>query len=53
MPFAHVAFEGMFGARLGTTDTTGVEELLPEMFLLNVVHQMTSTPFSAATKSAF
>ena len=40
MPFPHVAFEGMFGAGTGTTEIAGVDKLLPEVSLLNVIHHM-------------
>ena len=53
MPFPHVTLEGMFGAGTGATDSARVDKLLPEVFLLNVVHQVAPAPVSAATYSAF
>ena len=49
MLIPHVTLKGMLGARTGTTHSAGVDKLLPEVFLLNVVHQMAPTPVSATT----
>ena len=53
MLLPQVTLKSMFGTRTGTTERTGVDKLLPEVFLLNVVHHMASAPFSATTKCAF
>ena len=53
MLFPHVTFKRMFGARFGTTHFAGVHKSIPEVLLLNMVHQMSPAPFIVAANSAF
>ena len=53
MLFPHVTVKRMFGARFGTTHFAGIHKSIPEVLLLNMVHQMSPAPFLATANSAF